>query len=223
MRHVTILLAAFWVTACGDDSGAIALEAAPAAYASAYCERALECCETSELQAMLGVDIVDRASCESTLARVFGNEFVDDTRRAIAEERARYDGDAFAACVEHLRGDDCVHAVRALRLMTFPSECAPVRIARVENGGACDHNFHCMSGACAGAADHATGQCVEVPGLGAPCDGDCGPSAYCDRTGPAAVCAATAAQGAPCTTSLGCETLNCVMGMCEAPATCDGR
>lgn len=222
VRDVAIFIAALSITGCGDDGG-IALEAAPAAYASAYCERAFACCEATELQAMLGSGVVDRPSCETTLSRVFGNEFVDDTQRAIAQGRARYDADALATCLEHLRGDDCVHSVRVLRLMTFPTECASVRIARVEIGGACDHDFQCVSGACSGGADHASGQCVEVPGLGAACDGDCGPSAYCDRSGATPVCAAIAAVGAPCTTSLGCESLNCVMGVCAAPATCDGQ
>lgn len=222
MRHIAILLAAIPVSGCGTDGGGIALEAAPAAYASAYCERAFACCEAAELQAMLGSDVVDRASCETSLARVFGNEFVDDTRRAMAEGRAQYDGDALAACLDHLRDDDCVHAVRVLRLMTFPAECSPVRIARIEVGGACDHDFQCVTGACSSGADHATGQCEAVPALGAACTGDCGPSAYCDRTGPTPLCAAIAAAGAACTTSLGCESLNCVMGVCAPPTTCDG-
>lgn len=84
------------------------------------------------------------------------------TRNERSQKGARYDADALAACLDHLRADDCVHSVRVLRLMTFPAECAPVRVAIV-------------------------------------------------------------GVGAPCKTSLGCESLNCVMGVCAAPATCDGR
>lgn len=208
---------------CADDSGAIALGAAPAAYASAYCERALACCETAELQAIVGNDVVDRASCEAAITRIFGNEFIDDTRRAIAMGQARYDGDAMAACVRHLRTDVCVHAVRSLRLMTFPMECDPVRIGQVQLGGACDHDFQCATGACTGGADHATGQCEEVPAIGAPCPaGDCRAGAYCDRSGTTPVCAAVSSQGETCTTSLGCASLNCAMGVCGPPLSCAG-
>lgn len=223
MRQLVPVLVIVSLSACGDDSS-IALEAAPAAYASAYCERALACCETAELQSMLGTEVVDRASCEAFITRIFGNEFIGDTRRAMTAGRARYDGDAMAACVDHLRDDACLHAVRVLRLMTFPQECAAVRIGRVEVGGACDHDFQCVTGACAGGADHATGQCEGIPEIGAPCPtGDCGPLAYCDRTGAMPVCAPIRADGETCTTSLACESLNCATGTCAPPLSCDGR
>ena len=224
MSRAPFAFAIACLASCGDDASGIALEAAPAAYAAAYCERALACCETAELQMMLGMDVIDRASCEPFIARVFGNEFIDDTRRALQAGRATYDPNAMAACVDHVREDDCVHAVRVLRLMTFPQECAPVRIGRVGVGGECDHDFQCVTGACAGGADHAAGQCIEVPVIGAACPtGDCGPSAYCDRTGPMPVCTAINAEGEACTSSLGCESLVCDAGICAPPASCDGR
>jgi len=209
---------------CGDDAPGVALEAAPAAYASAYCERAVACCETAELQTVLGTEVVDRAGCEAFITRVFGNELIDDTRRAIELGRASYDPVAMSACVDHVRNDDCRHLARVLRLMTFPRECPSVRIGRVELGGECDHDFQCANGACANSADHAIGQCQSVPAVGEPCPaGDCGPSAYCDRSGATAVCAPINGDGGACTSSLGCESLQCSGGTCAPPATCDGR
>lgn len=223
MRAALCTMFAAYVAACGDATSGVELKAAPAAFASAYCERALACCEMGELQAIVGDDVVDRASCESAITRVFGNELLDDTTRAIAMGRARYDADAMAACIEHLASDACVHAVRSLRLMTLPSECPPVRIGQVEIGGACDHDFQCATGACSGGADHATGQCEEIPAIGAACPtGDCGPGAFCDRTGATPVCVAIASEGERCTTSLGCSTLNCSTGVCGPPLSCDG-
>lgn len=221
LRRIALLCA---VAACGDGATGIALESAPEAYASAYCERALACCETSELQAMLGSGVVDVASCEAFVARVFGNEFIDDTTRAVAMGRARYDGDAMAACVDHLRADTCEHAARVLRLMTFPQECAAVRIGEVAIGAECDHEFQCASGACTGGADHTPGRCEEPAAIGAPCPtGDCVPGAYCDRSSADPVCAAVGGMGAACTSSLGCESLNCSMGTCAPPVSCDGK
>lgn len=224
MSRRAFLVSITWIAACGDDASGIELEASPAAYASAYCERALACCETVELQTMLGMDVVDRASCEMFITRIFGNEFIDDTRRAIQLDRAGYDPIAMAACAEHVRNDDCIHVARVLRLMTFPRECALVRIGRVAVGGECDHDFQCVTGACAGGADHSAGQCIDVPAIGAPCPtGDCGASAYCDRTGATAVCASIESEGGTCASSLGCESLQCTAGTCAPPTSCDGR
>lgn len=220
-RHVAVLCL---IAACGDDAAGIALEAAPSAYASAYCERALACCETSELQTLLGADVIDAASCEAFITRVFGNEFIDDTKRAVAMGRARYDANAMAACIDHVRGETCVHAARVLRLMTFPQECAAVRIGQVAVGGECDHDFQCATGACTGGTDDAAGQCEDAATVGAPCPtGDCERGAYCDRSSPMPVCAPIAAIGDACTTSLGCESFNCAMGSCAPPTSCDGR
>lgn len=209
---------------CGDDASGIPLEAAPSAFAAAYCERAFACCETSEVQTLLGSEVVDRPSCEAFVARMFGNEFIDDTMRATAAGRARYDADAMAACIEYLRSRACVDSTRVFRLMQFPQECGAVRIGAVAIGGACDHDFQCAGGTCAGETDQATGSCEELPAIGAPCPGgDCGPTAYCDRSGVTPICAVIAATGEACTTSLGCESLNCAMGVCSPPLSCDGR
>ena len=210
--------------ACGGDAG-VALSNAPEAFAAAYCERAFACCDAAGRMALqFGAEITDEASCRAHVARVFGNEFVDDTRRAGAEGRASYDPDAMQACVDHLRADTCVHLAATLRRMTFPPECAPVRVALVANGEPCDHDFQCVSGACAVVGgDHAIGACAEVPAIGAACPtGDCGPTAYCDRRGESDVCAPIRADGEPCTSSLGCESLTCVDGVCTAPAFCTG-
>lgn len=221
--RVRRLIFACSVAACGDGASGIALQTAPSAYASAYCERALACCETSELQMLLGTDVVDAASCEASIACVFGNEFVDDTTRAVAMGRAGYDADAMVACLDHLRADACLHAARVLRLMTFPPECAAVRIGQVAVGGECDHDFQCVTGACTGGADHAAGRCEDAAAIGAACPtGNCVAGAYCDRSSATPVCTAIGGIGERCTTSLGCESLNCSMGACAPPLSCNG-
>lgn len=209
--------------ACGGNEG-IALEAAPAAYAAVYCERAIACCETAELEAMLGSGVADSVSCEAFVTRVFGNEFIADTRRAVELERATYDDVAMAGCLEHMRTRECSDLARPLRFTTLSATCAPVRVALVPIGGECDHDFQCTSGACAGSGDHQVGRCEVVPAPGAPCPtGDCGRSAYCDRSGATAVCAPVNADGGTCTSSLGCESLQCSTGTCGPPVSCDGR
>lgn len=220
LRSCTIVLVS--LVACGDAG--VPLAEAPSAFASAYCERVFACCEPVELDALFPDGAVgDRATCEVFVARVFGNEFIDDTRRSQAGGRATYDPAAMAACLEHLRADRCTHLAQPLRRMTFPAECAPVRLPRVAVAGECDHDFQCETGACASAGDDASGQCTEVPALGAPCPtGDCGPAAFCDRSGPAEICAPINPDGGACTSDLGCESLECLDGVCVPPTLCDG-
>lgn len=210
---------------CGEPEPAgVALDEAPAAYAAAYCERVFACCEASELDALLpSSGVGDRSECEAHVARVFGNEFVADVLRAEEMGRAKYDPVAMAACLDHLRTDPCAHLARPLRLMTFPRDCAPVRLPRVSIGDACDHDFHCVSGVCAGAVEHSDGRCEAVPATSGPCAaGDCGPDAYCDRSvTETGTCELIASVGSPCRSALGCESLSCTNEIC-APPLCDG-
>lgn len=220
---------------CGDDArsdqpdAGVSLESAPAAYAAAYCERAVACCTVDELADLLpgaSPPVTDRASCEAQVARVFGNEFLSDTSRAEAEGLADYSPEAMAACLEHIRADGCVHLARVLALTVFPEECAPVRIPQVSLDGACDHDFHCETGYCEGGGETTTGVCAELPVLDAACpDGRCVSGAYCDRSvDPGGICAPLLADGETCTSKFVCESFYCdgQPGVCAPPVTCDG-
>ena len=236
--RLQLIVAAALVASCGGDADpdaaiGIRLDEAPAAYASAYCARVFACCDATDLATRFpGADppVTDVATCESYVARVFGNEFVADARHAETMGWARYDGAAFASCMDHLRADACGHLARVFALMVFPAECAPARVPLVSAGGQCDHDFQCIAGVCVGGSETQIGQCATAPAIGTACvGGECGPEAYCDRSvDPDGTCAALAPDGAACTSALACASFTCVgaspgvPGACAAPTVCDG-
>lgn len=214
------------LSACGSDPS-VSLGEAPAAFASAYCERALACCTLAELAARFpdaAPPIADEASCRAYVARVFGNELVADTTAAEAAGEVRYHGDRMATCIAAIPAASCVESARVLALMTLPVACPTPREPLVPDGGDCDHDFQCISGLCATPAPETPGMCAAIPTAGAACtDGKCGPGGYCDRSGGGSgTCTSLGDLGAPCTSNLGCTELDCAGGTCAAPATCTG-
>ena len=212
------------VAGCSAGGGAtIALNDAPAA----YCARSLACYTLDELAARFpgaSPAITDQASCRTYVARVFGDEFVADTMAAEAAGSARYHGDAMASCVSEIRAASCADLSRALAFTTLPATCPAPREPLVADGGACDHDFHCISALCATPAPGAAGTCQPVPAIGAACTaGKCGPDGYCDRSGGGfGTCTSIGDVGAACVSALACTSLDCQGGTCVAPVTCVG-
>lgn len=218
------LLLACMLGACGSGSASVALDDAPDAYARAYCDRIFSCCSSDEIAnrfATVTPPVTDAASCRSYIARVFGTEFVDDTRTAEASGRARYAGDRMAACLDALQTAACPDLARVFALLVMPDACSPPRIPLTEDGAPCDHDFQCISSLCASSGSDSAGTCAAAPAAGAPCaSGKCG-AGYCDRSaGSDGVCVAIGDAGAACSSALACRSLVCNAGVCGAPTTC---
>lgn len=210
---------------CGDD-GAVALDQAPRAYAEAYCARLFACCEVAEVAEVLrGFDPPsDEPACIELVTRVFGNEFVDDMRKADAAGHARYDGVAMQACMTELEATSCPDLARVFRFMTFPTTCRLVRIPLAASGASCDHDFQCTTSYCAGGGETTLGSCAELPRIGEACpDSRCVDGSFCDRSLDAAGrCAPLRSDGMPCSSALACESFSCNGGTCGPVASCDG-
>lgn len=225
-NNVMLAIVIALVMGCGGDT-TIALGDAPDAYASAYCERALACCTLGELAGRFpdaSPAITDQPSCRAYVARVFGNEFTTDTIAAQGAGSARYHGEAMALCLAAIRTEPCTDLARVLALMTVPTTCPVLREPLVADGGACDHDFECVSAVCAVAGPGFSGACAAAPSPGAPCTaGKCGPGAYCDRSADGAgSCAALGDVGSACSSNLACTSLDCQAATCAPPAICVG-
>lgn len=227
MRRALLMVVAL---GCRSEGPAVVpLDEAPAAYAAAYCERIFACCDAGEVGAQFpsaDPPVTDIASCEMHVARIFGNEFIDDTRRAIAARTADYDPAAMWGCAAQLRAGECPQLARVFQLMVFPESCPTVRPPRVATGGDCDHDFQCESSLCVGGGATQAGRCEERPEAGKPClDRQCVAGAYCDSA--TGSCAPLERDGTTCTSPFQCQSFACVgampdAGRCGSPTTCNG-
>jgi hypothetical protein len=217
------LVMALFVAACENARPTVRLDEVGRAYGEAYCGRVFACCTAEEIRqryATVIPTITDEASCVSYLASGFQNEFGGDVRRAEFLGQARYHADAMAACLSGLEGLTCTEFAKVLLL----PDCRPQPVeGLVADGAACDHDFQCRSGYCAGRLAGGPAACAPALGEGAVCpDGVCGEGLRCDGSSQPARCLVLAEDGQPCSSNLGCASGSCNQGVCGRPVRCLG-
>ena len=239
MSRVGLLSASFFAAAigCGGGSGGdpIPLEDLGEQVATAFCERAFNCCTEAELaEEFGGTAPADVGECVTTFGAFFD---FDDEIDAVEAGTVTYDEGTAGDCLAELQAAGCGAADEDL-------ECDPFT-GSVATDGACELDEACLDGArcndgicvdevglgdecpdsfCDDGSSCTDGTCVAPPAEGQECPGFvCEAGAFCDSAAQPATCVALLADGEACNGSYECESQNCgeTSGECESP-TCDG-
>lgn len=191
----------WWVSTClavascygGDDT--VSLEEFPDAYASAVCDRVLEC-------SLLGL-VFYPVGCEENVAYALRNGQVPALQDAIEAGTIIYDAEAMRRCMDALASGPC--ADLGFYLLTDVEACADALIGQVPLDGACVMHEECERGLyCEGDAA---------------CPGACTPRALAGENCLGTRCAAGLActTGDICTARVGagddCSTRSCEYGL----------
>jgi hypothetical protein len=182
-------------------------------YATAFCGRTFDCCNTVDLAERLGNnEIVDYAGCRIFYRTIWEAAFepiVEDGEKA---GRVTFNQAQFDACMQTVNGLSCAD------LATAGATCEDIFTPKVAAGLLCFSDIECIDGTCDFPSGAASGTCKAKPtpaGVGGACtenDG-CESGLYCNG----ATCAALKADGEMCGNDKECSAGTCVGG---SPGKC---
>lgn len=195
------------------------------------CERAIECCDASELATEFarfaaGPQTVEE--CSAILRQRYTGEGISGS---VAAERVAYDQSAATACLESIRATTCdEYRGGIVEIASISGACRDALTPLVVEGDLCTHDYECVTGRCetGGIGD---GTCVRVPGAGEPCEFRCEGGLYCADGDGGSTCAALQDDGASCAGGYECASGRCdgadprsgARGTCTSLAGyCDG-
>jgi hypothetical protein len=228
----------------GLESSGLALEDAPDAFATEYCERRADCCSPFDVPSVAMCALTTEQSMTTMLALADANDLT-------------YDPSCWGATMELLREDDCEAqlqpALDECRPRCSPwhgdqqvgeyctvyelnvTDCAPGLVcvlpycesgdckevcrdpcARAELGERC-LNVPCDDGMLCAVLDD---ECVPTPAIGEPCvwGSGCGDGAMCDDASDTCIEGVEpgelGAPGTPCNSWMQCESGSCPAGFC---------
>lgn len=219
-RHATVGLAvAGALVGCGGkkgvDYGGVSIADAPQEIAKAVCPKAHVCCQPMQL---MGNDLAgkDEPDCEVKTAEGFRKN-LDGLRGSIDKERAVYRGDKLATCLAYIRSAKCEELNRTNHFTGIG--CEPWVQPLVAVGGTCGADHDCIESFCKKQPMAWEGVCQPWPKAGESCaDVRCDKGLICH--GDTKTCATTLADGAMCTSSLQCASLECTDPFGTGTSTC---
>ena len=220
------LLALAALAGCGAVHG-IPIDQTATDIAQTVCSKAWTCCTVAQLMSndSAGTSAATAAedctvdvapcehACETKTAGDFRNQ-LSGVQQSVDKKRATYEQAKVDACLDTIRSTTCSMLNMTNHLTGVPG-CDTFTTPLVSTGGACSHDYECISGWCKPPVAPATGDGVCAAAVsGMSCtDVGCGVGFACDSLGTSDqaddVCVQPAEDGAPCTGGAQCKSGNC--------------